>query len=208
MEIWQDIKGYRNLYQVSNLGRIRRKDNRKSIKPLHKNNDAIVWLYHDKKGNYDEVSIPYIVCTYFYKNPNGFTHILHRNGIEHDNKLVNLEWVNDTLRKRKPCTDKSLRLLPFLVDEGLSASILAVIYNVEQSYMKRIFNGEIYQYLHLDIKYNNPNKKHNKLNKKKKKIPSIPKDLYEQLNSSLKDNTVLNILVRDDYLRIQCNAQS
>ena len=39
MEIWKDIDGFRELYQVSNLGRVRRRDTFKVLKPLNLSKD-------------------------------------------------------------------------------------------------------------------------------------------------------------------------
>ena len=65
--------------------------------------------------------------------------------------------------------------------------------------MKEIIAGRNYKHLNLNIKYNNPPEK--RFNKK-----FIDKDLYNKLNISLKDNTVLNKLIEENYISLQCNA--
>ena len=65
--------------------------------------------------------------------------------------------------------------------------------------MKDIIRNKSYTHLHLNIKYNNPTEK--RFNHK-----IIDKDLYNKLNNSLKDNTVLNTLIKEGYISVQCNA--
>ena len=50
MEIWKDIQGYENSYQVSNLGNVRNKRTNKLIKPFKNNKGYLrVGLYSNSK---------------------------------------------------------------------------------------------------------------------------------------------------------------
>ncbi len=108
-EIWKDIPGYENLYQVSNLGRIRR------INYSDKNNPHCNWqdqIYYFKMNSHDKDGYILVILT---KNKKRKTYKVHRlvletfegitkertivnhiNGRKDDNRICNLEWVNNS----------------------------------------------------------------------------------------------------------------
>ena len=101
-EIWKDIEGYENLYQVSNLGRV------KSISRLYvqKGNKKIRMegriLESVKKrypqcnlsvnGHREMKQIHRLVAMAFIPNPENKPYVNHINAIKNDNRVVNLEW--------------------------------------------------------------------------------------------------------------------
>lgn len=104
MEVFLDIKGYRGLYQVSNLGNI--KSLRRVIKCKSRSDfkiqEKILTLRLDKDGYllvnlYNNGSKTYkvhrLVAESFIANPDNKNIINHKNGIRNDNKVSNLEWV-------------------------------------------------------------------------------------------------------------------
>lgn len=215
MEIWKDIKGFRELYQVSNLGRIRRKDTYKVLKPLKLTKGYRgVRLYYEV-GKATTKKIHRLVATYFIDNPLNLPQVNHKDGDKNNNRVDNLEWcsndynmnhaiVNQLILKGEQrsfskCTEKSLLLLQDLIDSGFTIKQLSIIYNVDKHVMGEIIKGNTYKHLHLNIHYNNPPEK--KFNHK-----TLDKDLYDKLNISLKDNTVLNTLIQEGYISVQCNA--
>jgi hypothetical protein len=95
-EIWKDIEGYVGLYQVSNLGRVRRTRvsagaRIKTLVPfnrvgylavgLHKNGKRVMFYTHR------------LVAQAFIKNPRNKVQINHKDGNKQNNKVSNLEWV-------------------------------------------------------------------------------------------------------------------
>ena len=94
IESWKDIKGYEGLYQVSDLGRVRR--NRKIIKPFidsRKKGYKIITLC--KQGKRKRFSAHRLVTQAFLENPKGLEQVNHKDGNPSNNSLRNLEWVSN-----------------------------------------------------------------------------------------------------------------
>lgn len=215
MEIWKDINGFRELYQISNLGRVRRKDNFKVLKPLSISKGYKGVRLYETKNKAITKKIHRLVAEYFIPNPLNLPQVNHKDGNKSNNRIDNLEWCSNEfnmnhaiinklikLGEQRPCskcTEKSLLLLQRLIDCGFTIKQLSIIYCISKNCMKEIIRGKTYSHLNLNIKYNNPPEK--KFNHK-----IIDKDLYDKLNISLKDNTVLNTLIEEGYISVQCNA--
>ena len=98
-EIWKDIKGYEGLYQVSNLGRVKRivgkgcKQER-FLKPS-KNNGGYLKVSLSKNG---EIKKPYlhrlVMETYCPVEDMENLQVNHKSEIKTDNSLNNLEWCD------------------------------------------------------------------------------------------------------------------
>lgn len=103
MEEWKDIIGYENVYQVSNLGRVRRIgeysnqsgktwSSNKVLKPA--NNSKGYYFVHLSKNN--KVSRKYVhrlVAEAFIPNPENKAAVNHINCDRSDNRVENLEWT-------------------------------------------------------------------------------------------------------------------
>ncbi len=100
-EIWKNIKGYDDLYKVSNLGRIKSK--RKILKPIDSHGYKYVHLCNKEhiRKNY---AIHRLVAYAFIENPFNLPEVNHIDGIKSHNSVDNLEWVtskNNALHKSK-----------------------------------------------------------------------------------------------------------
>lgn len=109
MEIWKDIKGYENLYQVSTYGNIKSYYRNKILKPkIDKDGYCLINLYKNKICK--TFKIHRLVAQHFINNPNGYKEINHINEIKSDNHLVNLEWCthkyNNNYKNKNATTSK------------------------------------------------------------------------------------------------------
>lgn len=95
-EIWKDIEGYENLYQISNMGRVRslRYGKSKILKnSVNKGGYCVVCLV--KNQTYKSFYVHRLVATHFIPNPDNKPHIDHINTIRTDCTVINLRWVTN-----------------------------------------------------------------------------------------------------------------
>lgn len=90
-EIWKDIKDYEGLYQVSNLGNVKRKkDNYVFKKSKNSSGYRVVTLTKNKIEK--SVSVHRLVANAFIPNPKNKSQINHIDGNKMNNIIDNLEW--------------------------------------------------------------------------------------------------------------------
>lgn len=108
MEIWKNIKEYENIYQVSNLGRIKslnykRTGKEQILKQMPNNKGyATVELYQGK--NRKKIYVHRLVAEAFIDNPNNLPYIDHINTNKTDNRVENLRWVTAKENSNNPLT--------------------------------------------------------------------------------------------------------
>ena len=88
-EEFRDIPGYEGLYEVSNLGRVRR--NGRILKPL-KHRDGYLKIDLNKQGIRKGVYIHRLVGLAFIPNPDNLPCINHKDEDKTNNTVKNLEW--------------------------------------------------------------------------------------------------------------------
>lgn len=99
MENWKPIAGYEGIYEVSDLGQIKR------IKPEHNTHVGkilaggldqdgyrLILLYDSGKRRMFKAHR--IVATAFVPNPDNLPQINHKNAVKADNRADNLEWCS------------------------------------------------------------------------------------------------------------------
>lgn len=89
-EVWKDIAGYEGLYQVSNLGRVKR-DGR--IKTLSVDRGGYLYVWLSKHSKMKCLKVHRLVADAFIENPNGKRTVNHIDGNKKNNQVDNLEWA-------------------------------------------------------------------------------------------------------------------
>jgi hypothetical protein len=91
-EQWRDVPNYEGLYQVSNLGRIRRMPKGKiRVQKAAKNGYLQVNLCKNNKVRW--ISVHRLVASAFIANPDNLPVVNHKDENKHNNHADNLEWV-------------------------------------------------------------------------------------------------------------------
>lgn len=100
-EIWVDIQGYENKYQISNKGRVKSlylinrqtKISREKMLSYGYNLQGYPFVRLSKDGKSSKnLYIHKLVAKHFIPNPNNYPVVNHKNGIKTDNRVDNLEW--------------------------------------------------------------------------------------------------------------------
>lgn len=100
-EIWKPIKGYEGLYEVSNMGRVKRlttiKHNRLFKEMIYQPRiitGGYVLVRLSKDDIHKDYYVHRLVAQHFVDNPFNFNEINHINEDKTDNRAINLEFCN------------------------------------------------------------------------------------------------------------------
>ena len=141
-EIWKDIAGFENYYQVSNFGRVKRKKrfiecengNKRFLKEkilfYNKSENGYIRVHLRSKLKDSMCAVHRIVAEAFIPNPEKKGFVNHKNGNPLDNSVENLEW-----------TTRSENQLHALKTGLMSAS--------KKVKLKSLANGNEYQFCSL-----------------------------------------------------------
>lgn len=115
-EIWKDIEGYENLYQVSNMGRVKSLDKldgigrtvKGKILSLTADKDGYLQVSLYKNGANKRCKVHRLVAQAFIPNPENKLCVDHINTIKDDNRIENLRWVTHKENCNNPLSYKKL----------------------------------------------------------------------------------------------------
>lgn len=96
-EIWKDIPNYENLYQISNMGRVRSLHNRYKDKTYLKpceNSKGYSSVSLCKDHTQKAVNIHRLVAEAFIPNPDNLPCVNHKDEDKTNNNVDNLEWCS------------------------------------------------------------------------------------------------------------------
>lgn len=199
MEEWRKILDYGNIYEVSNLGRVR--DLKGHIKPTYKNNKGYYLLSLYYNGKTYHPTIHRLVAKAFIPNSNNYTQVNHKNSDKSDNRVGNLEWCNQRYNfdegmksflyshnenhyfSKFKNTDISMIYKLYCL--GFTRATVSKIFGVNPSTLEAIEKGVSYRELGIDFT-NVKLTKYKDCNNIK-----LPNDVRQYF----KDNIVLNILI-------------
>lgn len=91
-EIWKDIEGYEGIYQVSNLGRVKRVTTGRILKS-YKDRGGYLRVDLCKSGKRKNHKIHRLVAQAFIPNPDNKLQVNHIDENKTNNSVDNLEWV-------------------------------------------------------------------------------------------------------------------
>ena len=99
LEIWKDIIGYENKYQVSNKGRIkslyRKSNNSEIILIPYKNTRGYLYVKLVKGNIIKSYAVHRLVATAFIDNPSNLPQVNHKDENKENNIITNLEWCDN-----------------------------------------------------------------------------------------------------------------
>lgn len=137
MELWKDIKGYEGLYQVSNLGRVKRDG---KLLNLNTNTYGYKHITLSKCNVQKTVLVHKLVAMAFIDNPLGMPQINHKDGNKNNNSVSNLEWVTQGINNRHAIQTNLRRARKIQLVDG-------------EGNVSKVFNNrmEINEYLGRDV---------------------------------------------------------
>ena len=129
-EVWKEVVGYEDLYQVSNIGNVKRI---KLLKP-YIDRKGYYFVNLSKNGKVKCYRVHQLVAKAFIPNQNNYIEINHIDGIKTNNCVSNLEWC-DHQYNMKHAHDNDL-----ISQSGVIKSINAMISKTKKPVLQ-IKNG-------------------------------------------------------------------
>lgn len=158
MEEFRDIKGFES-YQVSNLGRIYSKKRRACLKVKRLAGRGYYQVRLSKNGKYYYKNLHRLIAETFIPNPNNYRTVNHINGNKLDNRISNLEWVDDCRQQHEACllglkpttkhilTEGEIIKVYEMYSKGTPVKEIAEVYNTRIQQICKLVKGQRHQRL-------------------------------------------------------------
>jgi hypothetical protein len=176
MEVWKEVKDYEGLYEVSNLGRVKRLSKWTKVgnvaKRFDKEKILKQGLHHkgyfhvilSKNGKSKTITTHRLVLSNFVENIENKHSINHINGIKTDNRLENLEWctisensihsykmglqisIKGEKHGRSKLTKNQVIDIKYNLN-SLTNSEISKIYNLSKSYVWCLRRGKTWKHI-------------------------------------------------------------
>lgn len=165
MEVWKDVKGFEDYYEISNLGNLKSKDRiikhykggfrkyKAKLKKSRLNHNGYLRCNLKIGGVRYDFTIHRLVAEAFLDNKESRPFINHINGNKADNKVENLEWVTSSentihaVKNRLIKTKLTDKQAIEVHNSNLSNRKLASIYGINHTIVWRIKNKIAYKHL-------------------------------------------------------------
>lgn len=120
-EIWQDIKNYEGLYQISDKGNVKSLKREKILTP-QKNSNGYLRVQLTKEGVKNRFFVHRLVAEAFNPNPNKYPIVNHLDCNPLNNDFKNLEWCTLKMNSEYMCKLKrNVRTKEWLENLHISA---------------------------------------------------------------------------------------
>lgn len=162
LEIWKDIPGYEDYYQVSNLGNVKSLRKNKIMSPcIAGRGYNHLFLYKDKKASGFLVHRLVLLAFIGYSN----LVVNHKNGIKTDNRLENLEYctyseneqhayktglktnVGENHSQSKLTENDVLEIRSLCLNGNLNQTEIAKMFNTNRRHVSSIKNRRIWKHI-------------------------------------------------------------
>lgn len=169
VEIWKPIKGYEGLYEISNLGRLKKLEKKwvagkgsvrfaeESITLGILNSHGYYTFDLCKNGNPKKTKIHRLVAEHFLEKEINKKIVNHIDGDKSNNRATNLEWTTSKinnehayavgLRKTKLTTVEIKEMRNFYDDNLYTTYELAQLYGISQSNVWNIVKRKTWRYV-------------------------------------------------------------